>query len=486
MKSCLILFFVVLQPLSAEILDGRWNSRPWDLETLRAKVAAEEPDAIAEWAYCLRETWYDEAITRKEFYRLAKKAADANSPLGKALLARCYEVGYGTTRDLKLARYFAQSAHDEGHPLGSKTLASIYRKGSPSEENIQQAVNLTRLSAQKNCLIAMYNRSLGYREGKTGYLKDRDRGVKGIIRLITDHSCLYSAQHYLYLRCYFDLIPDRLHSEEALNKALDLTKKNARIAGHSASLGALAGYYLRKEDDQLGMDYLFKASNHDEPYYRALQMAFYLAYNRKMGRKEQLGAAERATLRRIAAAAVEAGGRGRSLNLYAGHAHYFGRKMDHRKALKYYLKAYDGGSSRALTGIGSVLSNGGIPADLKDYPKSLLAHEANCGTSTYALQILIDNLNKGPKELRNPVKLSACYTEALKEDGFNKAWKKKYRHRNQKLLKEMTNDRTTKVKALIASGYPRGEEHVKAAKKEIDAYLDQTLRGLLAAKLEED
>lgn len=96
----LVIWCLLIAPLSAaNIPDGAWNGKLWDRNELLAGVQKQDPDALAEWAYCARRSLLQLPYDAKLIYQRAKQAAQAGSLVGMRLEAKCQYLGTGIKQD---------------------------------------------------------------------------------------------------------------------------------------------------------------------------------------------------------------------------------------------------------------------------------------------------------------------------------------------------------------------------------------------------
>ncbi|QQL44007.1 hypothetical protein [Sulfuriroseicoccus oceanibius] len=94
--------------------DGAWNGKRWERERLFAGVAAGDPDALAEWAYCSRKVLLGIAFDDQLIYSRAKEAADKGSLFGRSLVGVCYYDGIAVDCDYDFAFEVLSDAASQG------------------------------------------------------------------------------------------------------------------------------------------------------------------------------------------------------------------------------------------------------------------------------------------------------------------------------------------------------------------------------------
>ena len=89
------------------------------------------------------------------------------------LLGMCYEMGFGTEKDLKKAiRCYLNSSDCDDYPAVNEKLYNIYYKGTGVQPDIKRALKFKEKYAKKGSSEDKYLVSLNYLKGQNGFIKD--------------------------------------------------------------------------------------------------------------------------------------------------------------------------------------------------------------------------------------------------------------------------------------------------------------------------
>lgn len=243
------LFFCIFMSLAhmsivlGEIRSGLWNGQPWDLNTLKGEVQKNNPDALAEKAYCMREAWNNFAQNDAKEFQLIQTAYQAKSPLSIVLMARSYLYGYGVPKDDLKARKYLEEALKSEHPFALNYLSNCLLDGRAGyDKNLERAKVVRMEAVAQGVIIAEANLCLSLFQGDYDYKKDVQKALDisaEKIRTSTHHSQF----HAILLRGVNQNIIHPALKDQALLKLAEVRVSEAVQLGKLKSISRLAEYY---------------------------------------------------------------------------------------------------------------------------------------------------------------------------------------------------------------------------------------------------
>ena len=241
----------------AAVPDGAWNGKPWKRRALETAVQRNDPEAMAEMAYWIREGRQAIHYDAKRVFELAKKSAEAGNPYGMTILSRCYNVGEGVEADQKAAKKWAKASMDAGHPLGKKNWANLQvgRLGGGNEALWRK---LTREAADDGCELAFSNLCNAHWFGTRGFPRDRDKASQMVVDHFraVKHCCIPTNQFLLTLS---DQAEKLGITDEMLRRA-EARLEEAAEAGLPGPAAVLGRHYCRMGDIERGFPLILRAA----------------------------------------------------------------------------------------------------------------------------------------------------------------------------------------------------------------------------------
>lgn len=466
MSFRVVLFFLsvlIVGPLSGNPVDGRWNGKAWEFEELKKKVAEGDADALAEWAYCMRENWFDLHGSPKDIFTFAKRASEKGSSLGDALLSRMYTKGLGVEKDTEKGIAYAKKAHQAGHPLGTKNVASLYFLDSGEFKRDNKMIyDLNKKAADAGCLIAMYNLALFQVYGDVYQKKDPRAAGRKLAKLVLTHD-LDIAVFFILKNQYYSRrgIGDYL-PEEVLEKCLSIAKRKIQAFQDSESLCLLGCYHLSKGDKATGIPLLLQSYKSPRPSILSRQVMFYLSRGYRMGHREKIFGAEEYTLQEISLSGIELGINDDNMYLYGGLSRFHvlnGKPKNYREGVELLIESHLLGENDALTEIGKMLVYRRTQKEFQNIPLGLAVLTYHTKEDVNAWGYLADTLFKKGTPLYDPVKGYALNANLFPRDNITSSSKVRFK-KQAEILKEVLSEAQLKeAEALIKGNYPLGDRY---------------------------
>jgi len=194
LRVFLILILSSTLLLGLELVDGSWNGKPWDRDTLRSEVKNNEPDALAEWAFCALESHLELPHNKQQIFRRSKLAAEKGSPLGQAVYAICAFRGYGSEINESEGRERMKSALESEHPEAIR-FHGVYLRGGIGgyQKALEKGKDAIRQAAKAGSLNAKFSLAQELRTEEFGEL-DYEESSKLYLDLLVTHRLRRAAE----------------------------------------------------------------------------------------------------------------------------------------------------------------------------------------------------------------------------------------------------------------------------------------------------
>jgi len=440
-------------PLVGKPVDGRWNGKAWEFEELKKKVKQGEADALAEWAYCMRENWFDLHGSPKEIFSIASRASEKGSSLGDALLSRMYLIGRGVEKDEAKARHYAEKSHRAKHPLGTSNYAGLYLRGAGGlEEDNETTYFLAKEAADGGCVVAKYNLAIFQNYGDVYLKKDTRAALQKMSELVLRHehdiSAAFILKNHYYLRRYRGGDP----SEKVLARCLKIINRKIRACQDSESLCLLACYHLAKGDKETGIPLLLKSYKSPNPSKLSRQVAYYLTKGYRMGQREPVVGGESYTMQEIALSGIELGLKDENMYYSAGssYLHVLNEKpRDFAKGIELLLKSHQLGKDWALTKVGGLMIDPKTPKDFQNPALGVAVLTYNAKEDEWARGELADYLCQKETPHFDPVRAYAFNVHLYEEKLLPPRSTARFQKQAKALKEILTEEEIKKAKDMI-------------------------------------
>lgn len=227
----LFLTLLLLLPLHAAFPDGKWNGKPWDKATLEAEVLKENPDALAEWAYCSFHCYVDIPYDLETAKKRAAQAAEKGSVFGKALTA------YLTLDSLEPfpvktenALPLIKEASDAGHPWALYLLTEAEIRGQLLPRVTEGRVEILKKLAEQGVIDAADFLGEIYAKGTLGVI-DTEEAHRLWSDLLLNHrhpKVIYRFHALEVPEGRFPVMEDRL-SEKIIEKTAEFALEKTAL-----------------------------------------------------------------------------------------------------------------------------------------------------------------------------------------------------------------------------------------------------------------
>ncbi|MCH9765995.1 MAG: caspase family protein [Alphaproteobacteria bacterium] len=167
--------FKELASLRIERFKNKFSPWTWIITGSTGKTTTRSAPKLFERALELESEAGDGERERLvEAFSLYRESAELGFPAAMYRLARSYDKGRGTSRDVTAAAQWYGRAAENGHAPAMAALATMYELGDGAKQNLAEALRFYRLAADAGEVRAMTNLGFLYAEGK-GVAKDPKR-----------------------------------------------------------------------------------------------------------------------------------------------------------------------------------------------------------------------------------------------------------------------------------------------------------------------
>ncbi|YCM42295.1 tetratricopeptide repeat protein [Verrucomicrobiaceae bacterium 227] len=453
--TILILFSLVMSGLGTGFPDGLWNGKPWATEKILEGVEKEDPQALAEWAYCSRDGWGGIKVDEEQIFKHAERSAQTGNDLGAAILARCYLKGKGVAKDEKMGLEITMTAAEKGHPLALNNLANYHLLGRAGlKVDLEQSLIYRDQAIEGGCVLARENRFfLGYQKSG-GVTMDQAEVIQEAVAVLQEGNGLMAAS--LILRLQNDQIKSPLLTAKVM--ALALKRIQAAVEmGHTKSMSTLGVYYTHHNRENEGIPLILRGAQKPDLYSSTI------AFRYSIGTEDSKRAgsmAQNTTIYRLAREAFNEGSRLESVTRSFANSHLYWWEgipiqPDTAEPAIQLLRKTKSRYNRLTIGRFYSTSKNNSFYDVKRGTTNNIYAAADYPS---ALELLSQNLLLGKPENIDRVRGYAALTRGLEK--FPTKW---LRESKEPVEKKMSPEQLAESAELIKRGYPHAEEFQREA-----------------------
>lgn len=447
-----------------KIIDGQWNNKPWPQKKLMDGVAANEPEALAEWAYC---SYYGEngaQYDQQLIFQRSQMAAEKGSIMGKCMLARCYMARTGTDSNLTKCHEWVVDALPSGHPFAMWSMGRLYlhQKSPVYDQTWEKAYDMFQKSADKGNIMSLYTLSRITESTDSPYFNSR-KSHEYLIESIRNYRMVEAA---ITLKSNLHRSKYKV-SDENLALIEELVDSAVKLEHHRALYAKAVGFYEAGYVDK-SIQYYIRAVNQGSG--EASASFSKIVQNTERGYNTVFGASA-STLEHLSFRAYSSGDRSFTvqynyvrflMNQRENHKGPFDKKREEIIEVSRQLIAQGDCNAHDLLGkffLSEAIDFKGPKKSLERSAYHYTYHSNHDIEHAYSVGICFLQLNS-PDYVDLVRGYAALKTGSEKIKG---SYKQACINHMAKAKKRMTPEQLKEAEALYAEGYPLSEKFRKAA-----------------------